>query len=217
MTEPSYLTDTRHGYNAMALDYAAHFDGVHDHQHLGRAMLTAFAEHTRDGGPVLDVGSGPGWVTWYLDSLGLKVSGVDLSTSMVQLARETYPGLRFDEGSMLALDQPDASLGGLVAWYSIIHIGPEDLPAVFTEFHRVLAPGGHLLLAFQAGDYVRHFDEGFGHTLSLDFRRLQPERVTTQLEEAGFTVKAQLVRAPEGEETDPQAYLLASTNQAADG
>ncbi|UJW30164.1 methyltransferase domain-containing protein [Saccharothrix sp. AJ9571] len=216
MTEPTYLTETRDGYNAMAAAYAEHFDGVHDTDTLGRAMLTAFAELTRDHGSVLDAGSGPGWVTWFLDSLGVKVTGIDLSSSMVKLARETYPGLRFDEGSMTALDQPDDSLAGLVAWYSIIHIAAEDLPAVFTEFHRVLAPGGHLLLGFQVGDDVQHYDEGFGHTLSLDFRRLRPERIAEQLGEAGFTVQAQLVRAPADGEPTPQAYVLASTSQAAE-
>ncbi|AXB42552.1 class I SAM-dependent methyltransferase [Amycolatopsis albispora] len=215
MTEPSYLTDTRHGYNAIATGYAERFEGVHEIP-LVRAMLGAFAELTRDNGPVLDVGSGPGWVTWYLDSLGVKVSGVDLSTSMLQLARETYPGLRFEEGSMTALDQPDHSLAGLVAWYSIIHIGAEDLPAVFAEFRRVLMPGGHLALAFQVGDDTVHHSEGFGHQISLDFRRLRPERIATQLEEAGFAVEAQLVRAPNAQEKVPQAYLLASTSQAAD-
>ena len=73
--------------------------------------------------------------------------GVDLSPEMVALARRAHPGLRFDEGSMTALDLPDGALGGIVASYSIIHIPPERLPAVFAEFHRVLAPGGHMLVA----------------------------------------------------------------------
>jgi SAM-dependent methyltransferase len=62
------------------------------------------------------------------------------------------PDLRFDEGSLTAVDAADGALGGIVAWYSIIHMPPEELPVVFAEFRRVLAPGGHLLLAFQVGD-----------------------------------------------------------------
>lgn len=75
---------------------------------------------------------------------------------MVAVARRTYPDLRFDKGSITAVDVADGVLGGIVAWYSIIHTPPRDLPAVFTEFHCALAPGGHLLLAFQAGDEPRH-------------------------------------------------------------
>ncbi|MFD4664838.1 MULTISPECIES: class I SAM-dependent methyltransferase [Streptomyces] len=46
---------------------------------------------------------------------------------------------------MTDLDLADGSLGGIIAWYSIVHTPPELLPVVFAEFHRVLAPGGHLL------------------------------------------------------------------------
>lgn len=51
--------------------------------------------------------------------------GIDLSPQMVVVARQEHPGLRFEEGSMLALDLRDASLGGLLARYSTIHIPDE--------------------------------------------------------------------------------------------
>ncbi len=41
------------------------------------------------------------------------------------LVNSDYPQLRFEEGSMLALDMPAAGLGGLLAYYSIIHIARE--------------------------------------------------------------------------------------------
>lgn len=211
MTEPSYIRATRAGYNAIAVDYAGHFRTVLQDTPLDRAMLGAFAENVRnDGaGPVLDVGSGPGRVTAHLHGLGVDVRGVDLSPAMLALAREEHPGLRFDEGSMTALDVPDGGLRGLVAWYSVIHVPPERHPEVFAEFHRVLASGGHLLMAFQVGDEPLHFDEAFGHTVSLDFHRLSPDRVAGLLDRAGFGVDARLLREPAGAEGVPQAYLMA--------
>ncbi|GGS15675.1 hypothetical protein GCM10010221_10910 [Streptomyces parvus] len=53
---------------------------------------------------------------------GLDVFGIDLSPQMVAVARQEHPGLRFEVGSMLALELPVASLGGLLAWYSTIHV-----------------------------------------------------------------------------------------------
>jgi len=88
---------------------------------------------------------------------------------------------------MTALDLPDGALGGIVALYSIIHIPPERLPGVFAEFGRVLAPGGHLLLAFQVGDERRHLAEWFGHAVSLDGYRWPPDRVAEMLSQAGRT------------------------------
>ena len=126
------------------------------------------------------------------------------------MARRSYPGLRFGVGSMTALDLPDGHLGGIVAMYSIIHIPPDQLPRVFAEFHRVLAPGGHLLVAFQAGDERRHVTEAFGRRVCVDAYRLPPGYVAGLLSEAGLDLRAQLLREPhEGYETDQRAYLLA--------
>ncbi|WP_028192648.1 class I SAM-dependent methyltransferase [Salinispora pacifica] len=74
------------------------------------------------------MGCGPGRVTILLPRLGLDAFGIDLSPQMVALARQTYPELGFEVGSMLALQVPDASLGGLMAYYSIIHVPWERRP-----------------------------------------------------------------------------------------
>lgn len=110
---------------------------------------------------------------------------------------------------MTALDLTDGVLGGIVAWYSIIHTPPERLPVVFAEFHRVLGPGGHLLLAFQVGDERVHLEQAYGHALSLDAYRLPSDRVAELVGQAGLVVVARLVREPEEPEKVPQAYLLA--------
>jgi SAM-dependent methyltransferase len=174
-------------------------------------------------GPVADVGCGPGRVTAHLHGLGLSVFGVDLSPQMVTVARQAHPSLRFDVGSMLALHLPDGALGGIVAWYSTIHVPQERLPAVFAEFHRVLAPGGHLLLAFQVGDEVSHRTEAAGHAISLDFHRRHPDRVAELLSQAGLVVRARLLREPDDygdfPEKTQQAFLLARkpTDAGAEG
>jgi SAM-dependent methyltransferase len=213
MTEPSYLRATRVAYDTVAADYAELLRTELANKPLDRAMLAAFAELVASGddGPVADIGCGPGRVTAHLDGLGLAAFGVDLSPAMVAVARRMYPGLRFEEGAMSALDLADGSLAGVVAWYSIIHTPPELLPAVFTEFHRVLRPGGQLLLAFQAGDERVHLTHVYGHAVSLHAHRLPPDRIAILLHEAGFVVSARLIREPEPREKNPQAYLLATT------
>lgn len=209
MIEPSFLSRTRAGYDAIAGAYAEHFAGELATNTWGRAVLTAFGELAAGSGPVVDIGSGPGWVTAYLAAQGVSVRGIDLSPAMVELARRSHPGIRFDTGSMTALDIPDGQLAGVVAWYSLIHIPAAERPRVFAEFHRVLRPGGRLLLGFQAGTDIRHYDEAFGQPVSLDFRRLSPEETADALEAAGFAVDVRFVRGPAGAETTPQAALMA--------
>ncbi len=215
MTEPEFLSATRASYDALAADYAGRFRDELAARPLDRAMLAGFAELVQAAGgqPVADVGCGTGRVTAFLDDLGLPVRGVDLSPRMIAAARRSFPGLRFDVGSMLALELPDGALGGVLAWYSIIHIPHERLPEVFAEFCRVLAPGGYAQLAFQAGNEPLHLTEAMGHPVSLDFYRRQPDQVARLLGQAGLVVRAQLLREPDEEggfpERTRQAFLLA--------
>jgi ubiquinone/menaquinone biosynthesis C-methylase UbiE len=207
---PDPIADTRRSYDAIAVDYAARYSHELVTKPLDRAVLAAFAQIVGPGARVLDVGCGPGRVTAALAAHGLDVCGVDLSPGMLAVARAEYPGLDFREGCMTRLEVSDATLAGLVAWYSLIHLPDELLPAVFDEFHRVLAPGGHLLMGFQVGDEPKRYTEAFGHPVALEFRRLQPDRIAELAESAGFSIRMRLVRAPEPDEPTPQAHLLAS-------
>ncbi len=103
---------------------------------------------------------------------------------LAAVARQALPALRFVEGSMTALNLPDASLGGLVAWYSLIHIPPTDVAAVLTELYRVLVPGGQLLIAFQVGHERWHLDQAYGHVVSLVAYRRQPDQLEEQVDPA---------------------------------
>jgi SAM-dependent methyltransferase len=206
-----FLASTRTFYDAIAEDYADHFRDVIAAKPADLEELAAFAELVGEGGQVADLGCGPGRVTGHLASLGLSVFGLDLSASMLAIARREHPGLRFEQGSMLDLDLPDGALAGVVSWYSIIHTPVDGLPALFAEFRRVLAPGGHLLLAFQVGDEPLHLDQPFGHPVALDFERRRPEFVAGLLEEAGFSLRSRTVRQPDAAvgESTPQAFLIA--------
>ena len=203
------LDATRATYDTVAEDYARLVTGLDAEGPLDRAMLADFAD--RVDGPVVDVGCGAGRMTAYLDGLGLDVVGIDLSPGMVAVARRSYPSLRFEVGSLAALDRPDGGLAGVLAWYSIIHTSPDELPAVVAELVRVLAPGGHLLLGFQAGaDEHRAMTHAYGHTVACDAWLHSPDTVVALLEAAGLVVDARLVREPVGGERRPQASLLAT-------
>jgi SAM-dependent methyltransferase len=215
VTEADHLAATRAGYDAVAEQYAEKVRTELEDSPLDRAVLGGFAELVRRDHVdpvVLEVGSGPGDVAAHLHGLGLPVRGIDLSPAMVDLARRAHPEIDVEVGDMGDLDVADGTVAGVVAWYSFIHAPPARRPGVMAELHRVLRPGGLLLLAFQVGDDTLHLDEAFGIEVSLDFHRLRPEAVALLLEEVGFDVVARVDRAPEPTSAAapiPQSRLIA--------
>ena len=206
------LAAIRASYDTVASDYADLLRDNLAQQPYDRAVLGLFAELVTDGGgaPVADVGCGPGRITAHLARSGLDAFGIDLSPAMIEIARRDHPSLRFEVGSMTDLALEGASLGGLLGWYSLIHLPDEVIPGVLAHFHRALRPGGLALLAFHVGDESRLKTSGYGdHPMRLHVHRRPPERVAGWLADAGFVVETRIVREPEGIETVPQAYLLA--------
>ncbi|TQR87629.1 class I SAM-dependent methyltransferase [Mycobacterium hodleri] len=213
-----FLDRTRDGYDAAATEFAAMFENYLDDKPIEKALLAAFAELVRDTGntSVADVGCGTGVTTRILADLGVEPTGIDLSPNMIAEARARAPELRFEVGSMTSLELANASVGGVCAWYSTIHVPGSHLPQAFSEFHRVLVDGGVALLAFQVGDRPRRLTEAFGTPLDLEFVRREPGAVAATLEAAGLPVYSTTVREPDddGVQTTPQAFLVACKRSA---
>jgi len=107
-------------------------------QALQRAGLTT-------GMRLVDIGVGTGLVAREAVKLTgdpALVIGVDPSPGM--MAQAHLPGVQLIEGRAEAIPFPDASFDFLSMGYALRHIG--DLSAAFSEFHRVLKPGGRLCL-----------------------------------------------------------------------
>jgi SAM-dependent methyltransferase len=202
----THLATTQASYDIVATDYAALLADDLAGNSYDRAMLDLFGELV--DGQVADLGCGPGRITTYLAEIGLDAFGVDLSPEMVEVARKTYPDLRFEVGSLYDLDLPDGQLAGALAWYSLVHCPPEDLPKAFIEIHRILKPGGLLLHAFKIGTDTYHLHQAYGHELSLDVYQYQVDDVANTLTAAGFTEVAIFSRATMPHEKQPQGYLL---------
>ncbi|MEU3709842.1 class I SAM-dependent methyltransferase [Streptomyces catenulae] len=208
MTETStHLEATASAYAAIADLYADLTRNALDDFPLDRAVLAAFAELVRAAGPgpVAELGCGPGYLTAHLRDLGLDAFGVDLTPAMIDLARAAYPDLRFEVGSMDALDLADDTLRAVVSWYSVIHTPPEELPAYFAEFRRVIAPGGHLLLGFfEAEDGPL---TPFDHKVTTAYR-WPIDDLAELARKAGFTEVGRMLREPGEGERFRRGHLL---------
>lgn len=195
MNTDRWLAETRVSYDTVAENYADQVRNFLDEAPYVRATLALFADlvHASGGGPVADVGCGPGQITADLRQRRVEAFGIDLSPAMIDVAQRDYPGLRFEVGSMTDLQLTDSSLAGLVAWYSLIHIPDDEIGSVFAQFQRVLRPDGLLLLGFHVGDTSLLKTQGYGgHPMKVYVHRRQPAKVAMWLEDAGFSVEAQM-------------------------
>ena len=208
------MNDIQGSYNTAAADYHAMLKDLVAQGVAERTMLGWFTEVVPPG-PVGDLGCGTGRITGYLSAAGLDVFGIDLSPGMIDVAREAYPDLRFEVGSLFDLDLKDDELAGALLWYSLVHSPTEQLPAAFAEAFRVLQPGGHLIYGYKAapgsatdaaGTY--HLSAAYGHTVDLDVFLQDPAVVGRLLAEAGFVEVAAVTHAAEWGEKQPQAYSI---------
>jgi ubiquinone/menaquinone biosynthesis C-methylase UbiE len=197
MYEPDIRT-ARTAYDAIAAVYADQFKDTLDDRPTERGLIAAFAELVRRGpdGTVADLGCGPGHIAAHLHGLGLSVLGVDQSAEMLAIGRARYPDVRFALGSMLQLGLADGSCRAVLSRASIIHLPPALLPAALAEFARVLAPGGWLLLSFQAADEPEPPYEYFDHRVAAAYR-WWPDHVVSLLRTAGIIETARLMENPE--------------------
>jgi ubiquinone/menaquinone biosynthesis C-methylase UbiE len=143
---------------------------------------------------VADVGCGPGHVTAHLNELGVDAFGIDLSAAMIEVARRDHPVLRFTVGSMTDLGLAEASVSALLAFWSLVHVPDDAIPAVLGQFRRVLRPGGPVLLGFHLGDGSRLKTQSYGgHPMKVHVYHRPADRMTAWLASAGFVVHAQLL------------------------
>lgn len=218
----------RAGYAPIARAYREQLGDELAGKPLDRGFLDAFVERALrpeeaasrshelpapcpGNGLIVDLGCGPGHVARYLVSRGATVEGVDLSPAMIAEALASSPALAFRVGDMFELTYEPGSLAGIVAFYAIVHLCSGELVALFREWHRVLAPGGVVAIAFHVGSDTVHVDELFGHATALDFVFHRPEAVIAALAEAGLTLEARLEREPYpgAEHPSQRCYLLA--------
>jgi SAM-dependent methyltransferase len=97
------------------------------------------------GARVLDLCSGPGYVAAAARERGATVTGIDISSAMVELAGELSPGIHFVQGDAERLPFADDSFDAVVANFAILHLGEPERAAM--EVARVLAPGGKAALS----------------------------------------------------------------------
>ncbi len=140
----------------------------------------------REGGgapTILDVGCGAGLpISGYFIRQGYRVTGVDTSEPLLEMARGRFPEQEWLLGDMRTLEL-GRRFDGILAWHSFFHLTPEDQTAMFPVFRRHAAPGAPLM--FTSGP-ERGWVLGDFESEPLYHGSLNPEEYRALLAQNGF-------------------------------
>ncbi|MEV6316084.1 class I SAM-dependent methyltransferase [Streptomyces sp. NPDC051776] len=218
------------GYDRLRIDrtgQAEAFDAIGDryddafpHKEGQLTSGRRLAESLPAGSRVLDVGCGTGLPTAaQLTEAGHRVMGIDLSPTMVKLARDNVPGAEFrvadvaDLPGLTDLADPavtaeEAAQGppgpglfdGIVAYFSLLMLPRAEIPYALRTLHGLLRPKGLLALAMVEADVDDFAIPFLGRTIRVSgYVRDELRQVVL---DAGFEVAGE----------DSYAYAPASTD-----
>lgn len=168
-------------YSARAGEYISALGSIHHAAAPDLALIEEWPRRVK--GPAIDVGCGPGQWTHHLADLGVEIEGIDPVPEFIESAQDTYPGVPYRIARAEALGVADSVLGGVLAWYSLIHTEPERIGAALTEFARCLRPSSLLILGFFTGPRL----ETFEHAITTAYY-WPVDLLAAEVESAGFDV-----------------------------
>lgn len=137
-------------YDALGIGYETAYANLFD-QHTALAWLqTQLSPASR----VLDIGCGTGKpVTTTLTGLGHAVTGLDVSSEMVRLARLAAPSATIEQTDVRFYEAEAGSYDAVCAFFALFHMPRSAIRATIEKVHRWLKPGGVFVLATVPGDW----------------------------------------------------------------
>ncbi|HKX72596.1 MAG TPA: class I SAM-dependent methyltransferase [Candidatus Saccharimonadales bacterium] len=190
------LEDTIKWYDEHAEQYAEAGATYFDINHI-----TTFAKRLAQGATVLDAGCGAGRDADILRKQNLKVTGVDLSVGLLEVARKKFPEITFVEGNLLSLPFDNTCFDGVWSNTSLLHLETvENVEQALAEMYRVLKKPGllHVVVKAQTGANKTAVvsDKLSGH--DRFFQYFTADELSQLLTTTGFTI----VHVKEYSETD---------------
>ena len=169
------------------------YDAIAEAWHSSRTSFAArkyvdlVISKLQSGSKVLDLGCGTGVpIAQYLIDNGFRVVGIDQSARMLEIARRVVP-----DAELLQADMCDLTLverfDAVIAWDSVFHVERVNHRAIFQRIHKLLVPGGRLLLSAGGTSHEGFTSEMFGQTFF--YSGYDPEELIALLSAQCFEVE----------------------------
>lgn len=180
----------RSAYNLAAQRYHDLFHNELTEKQYDRNLLDAFVARFAKDSLICDAGCGPSaHIGRYVSDKGIKVVGVDISEKCVELARHYNPEMQIEWGDIAKLTFNAGLFDGVISYYSIIHTPKKYAASIFDEFHRILKPGGYILVAVKAGASEGYVTDLLGIKTEVYFALFSETEIVHYFEQSGFRME----------------------------
>lgn len=104
---------------------------------------------------VLEIGCGPGNITKYLLAIipELKITAIDSSSNMIELAKKNNPSAQFIKMDMREIHRIDNLYDGIIGGFCIPYLSKSDCIQFISNCKNLLRNSGIIYLSFVEGDY----------------------------------------------------------------
>lgn len=171
------------GYDQVADEYAR-LEGEAEwaRMHWLKKLLNGLAP----GSSVLDLGCGSGNPADIEIAKAHKVTGVDISETQINLARQNIPAGNFLHRDVGSVEFAAESFDAVVSFYTLDHIPRAEHETILRNIHKWLRERGILLISIEAGEHDDETGEWLGVPMFISC--FDPETTKTLVNEAGFEI-----------------------------
>lgn len=150
--------------------------------------IKKFSKEIIKNGRILDLGCGPGHHSKYFSNLDFKVTGIDLSSEMIKLARKEFEDVNFEVMDILHLNFEENSFDGIWASASLLHIPKNQIKLILNKLKGVLINNGILYISLKEGKGSELFNDIRYGGVDKFYVYYQLEEIKNILKDVGFNI-----------------------------
>jgi SAM-dependent methyltransferase len=156
-------------------------------QNVREKYLNIVVEQLPEGALILELGCGAGTPMTKRLARDFKVIGLDISKGQLAQAVQNAPEADFIRADMTRLPFPEGKFDAVVAFYCITHVPRDEHIGLLRNIHRMLKPGGLLVVTMGSGDTPGYIESDWLGA-PMFFSHYDGETNVKLVEEAGFNI-----------------------------